>query len=320
MVRTRVDLSFRPLETNIVPMRTGHRQLSITIGFALCCGLLLGCIGIPKPVDLTDAEDTLPSGGLDMQTNGPSTENPSARRSNRDTQSANTDVQPNDAEPMAAGMAFSDESSPDTGDLAGLDRTTECGGGGVDSGELCEEGEAPEACSETCEPIECGDGIVGPGEECDDGAASSSCSADCRIIRCGTGRIDEGEECDGGDATQGCNDDCSLAICGNGVVDAGEECDEGSETPTCSEGCLTIGCGNGRIDPGEDCDDGNDVADDACFSDCQNIFPEMYENIYEDPSLEGDRIAPWPNGQNAFPLGSFLRAMNSTGKRPSYFG
>ncbi len=126
-----------------------------------------------------------------------------------------------------------------------------------------------------CSSAACGNGVLESGELCDDGNATTgdgctSCAVDsgftcvgtpssCSAI-CGDGMIRGGEECDG--ASLGGASCTSRGFTGG--------------TLTCSScrfnesACTTTSCGNSTIEPsaGEECDDGNTVSFDGCDSSC----------------------------------------------------
>ena len=163
--------------------------------------------------------------------------------------------------------------------------------------------------STTTLPPVCGNGVIETGEVCDDGEANSdtvpnACRTDCTLPDCGDGVLDEGEECDNGEANSGteplaCRLDCTLNTCGDGVIDEGEECDDGTlnsdTTPNaCRRDCTLFYCGDGVVDsPTEICepatpnaehctnladDDGDGLTDCADTVDCPVNIPKCAFN------------------------------------------
>lgn len=148
-----------------------------------------------------------------------------------------------------------------------LARCAQCGDGFLDTGEVCDDGNAlsGDGCRGDCLAIDfCGNGVVdvAQGEVCDPAAADgANCRADClgnlcdniNIPCCGNGFADEGEACDDGNTVSGdgCAFNClSTEACGNGVVEPDEICDG---DPNCQTTCIPASCGDGQIDAGELC-------------------------------------------------------------------
>ena len=143
-----------------------------------------------------------------------------------------------------------------------------------------------DAASNTCRGALCGDGIIETGEVCDDGNAADGdgCPAACDEFECGwecpsAGApcntscgdgvwIDGEEECDDGNGTNG--DGCSNAC----LIEDAWECTNASPDDTCTPTNSTCNpkCGNGALDTDEFCDDGaNNTADNqagGCDTSC----------------------------------------------------
>jgi hypothetical protein len=190
-----------------------------------------------------------------------------------------------------------------------------CGNGVIETGEVCDDGEAnsdtvPNACRTDCTRPVCGDGVHDTETEaCDDGEANSdtvpdACRTDCTLPDCGDGVLDDGEACDDGTGNSGttpdaCRLDCTEPICGDGVKDSDEECDNGalnSDTNpgACRTDCTLFFCGDGIVDtPTEACepatpnaehcanmkdDDGDGLIDCADTADCPENQPRCSFN------------------------------------------
>lgn len=115
--------------------------------------------------------------------------------------------------------------------VKGACRSSICGNGVVEYGEVCDDGNDidTDACTNSCEPEMCGDGIVASDEDCDDPSAATSCpygTASCMIC----------------DAT--CHQiDATGNVCGDGVVATPDEvCDDGNTNAcgTCNAACRVF--------------------------------------------------------------------------------
>lgn len=164
-----------------------------------------------------------------------------------------------------------------------------CGNGTIDSGEVCDDGNA---VTETACPY----GTL----TCT--ACDASCSAEMSLTGpyCGDAQTTDGEVCDDGNTVDetacpygtptctGCNASCSSAqpltgfYCGDGMITEGEICDDGNAVTesACPYGTLTCTacdatcateisltgpyCGDSMTTDSEACDDGNTVDETAC--------------------------------------------------------
>ena len=100
------------------------------------------------------------------------------------------------------------------------DRATNSSGVCVDPDGVCNSDTLPDACRENCVQARCGDGVIDTGEVCDGGNANSDepnalCRTNCQPQRCGDGIVDTGEACD--DATAFCRSDCTAALWTDGI-------------------------------------------------------------------------------------------------------
>jgi cysteine-rich repeat protein len=127
-----------------------------------------------------------------------------------------------------------------------------CGNGGLEPGEVCDDGNfhSDDQCTMFCEPPRCGDRLIAQNEECDDGNLTEldGCSSACTLQECGNLVVEVGEECDDGNRVDGdgCNGACQIQICGNGIIEEPEICDDGNAIPEdgCSTGCF-VECAGG---------------------------------------------------------------------------
>ncbi|MFT3697897.1 MAG: DUF4215 domain-containing protein [Kofleriaceae bacterium] len=115
--------------------------------------------------------------------------------------------------------------------VKGACRSSICGNGVVEYGEICDDGNdiATDGCTNSCVPEMCGDGIVASDEDCDDPSQATNCPygvASCMIC----------------DAT--CHFvDATGNVCGDGVVAAPDEvCDDGNTDAcgTCDATCRVF--------------------------------------------------------------------------------
>jgi len=115
--------------------------------------------------------------------------------------------------------------------VSGACRTSTCGNGVLEYGELCDDGnlDDTDTCTSACMPASCGDGIVGTGETCDDHPGDAT-------------------DCPYGMATcMVCDASCQLVtatgnVCGDHVVATPDEvCDDGNTSAcgTCDAMCRT---------------------------------------------------------------------------------
>jgi cysteine-rich repeat protein len=198
-----------------------------------------------------------------------------------------------------------------------------CGNGRMDTGELCDDGNAinGDSCDNNCTRPACGNGVMTGSEGCDDGNAinGDGCDTNCTRTACGNAIVTSGEACDDGNQTNGdgCERTCMLSpmSCGDNVVDAGEACDDGNRTDGdgCDSNCTRTACGNGILTGGEVCDDGNVTNWDGCDATCA---PSAFAYVKASNTNAGDaagfRVAVSADGMT-LAVGADLESSAATG-------
>jgi cysteine-rich repeat protein len=198
-----------------------------------------------------------------------------------------------------------------------------CGNGRMDTGELCDDGNAinGDGCDNNCTRSGCGNGVMTGSEGCDDGnrGDGDGCDNNCTATACGNGIMTGSEACDDGNQTNGdgCERTCTLTprSCGDNVVDPGEACDDGNRNDGdgCDSNCTVTACGNGIMTGGEVCDDGNTTNWDGCDATCT---PSAFAYVKASNTNAGDaagfRVAVSADGMT-LAVGADLESSAATG-------
>jgi uncharacterized repeat protein (TIGR01451 family) len=179
---------------------------------------------------------------------------------------------------------------------------SKCGGGTLDTGEGCDDGNTAsgDGCNSTCKvesTFACN--IAPPGAVGDASCATGTCDTVgnavpgiCEAAGCGDGHVVSGEGCDDGNAMtgDGCDAACRIenafacnALAPGLIGDA--SCASGTCDPT-SNRCEPAGCGDGHLAAGEGCEDGNTTAGDGCDAACK--VENNFTCNMTSPGLTGD--------------------------------